>query len=173
MSRARSSISSQYGVDKHAYPDVMGIIAQLQKDGQVLEADHFTLLAYVADDCRGYSKDADDLCWLTIYGNNGEAVEYRAVDHTDGAVYAVEQQATFATTISGTLTEPVVLTLTEKLYDDPSAIDGVAPAVIAKSPVEGYYSLSGVLVARYAASLKQGIYVVKYTDGTFRKISIR
>lgn len=173
MSRARSSISSQYGVDKHAYPDVMGIIAQLQKDGQVLEADRFTLLAYVADDCRGYSKDADDLCWLTVYGNNGEAVEYRAVDHTDGAVYAVEQQATFATTISGTLTEPVVLTLTEKLYDDPSAIDGITPIATATSPVEGYYSLSGVLVARYAASLKQGIYVVKYADGTFRKISIR
>jgi len=41
------------------------------------------------------------------------------------------------------------------------------------SPIQGYYNLSGTLVSRHAASLSEGIYIVRYSNGRCRKIVIK
>ena len=174
MSRKTSSPEAiLYGVDKHAYPEVMGIIAQLQKDGQTVDADRYTLLAIAADGlCRGFSKGSEELWWLTAYGQTDDAIGFAAIDHVDGFTYAIEHQTTIAPTVIGTFDDPLVLTLSDQPISEPSAI-GSQTQTASQTPIIGYYSLSGTFLTRWAASLGQGIYIVRHADGTCRKISIK
>ena len=167
--RALRTEAMNYGVDKHAYPSVMGIVATLEKDGLMMVPEQFTLLAYSGNECRGVAKWVDSLAFLTIYGQGNEPISYRAIDQNDGTVYAVEQHTTFAQTIVGTTLQPVVLTLTEA-FNEPSAIDTHFSSLTPHFSITGYYTLSGTLVARKASQLPTGIYVVRYSDGSCRKV---
>ena len=193
--RAPTTLAQRYGVDKHAHPNVMGLIAQLQTaDGQPLDADRFTLLAYSADECRGFSKTADNLLWLTAYGQGGEPLVYRAIDRIDGTVYTLNverltlndnsnnaqptfnvQRSTFnvfAPGISGTVEQPVVLSLADEVLVEPTHIGDMAFSAKGAATAMGYYSLSGIFMGRYAAKLAPGIYMVKYSNGNYRKLKI-
>ncbi|MBO4812264.1 MAG: lamin tail domain-containing protein [Prevotella sp.] len=194
MSRqlAPSALAQRYGVDKHAHPNVMGLIAQLQtEDGQPLDADRFTLLAYSADECRGFSKTADGLLWLTTYGQGGEDIVYRAVDRLDDTVYALNvttndnsnnaqptfnvQRSTFnvfTPGINGTVEQPVVLSLAGEVLVEPTNIGEIALNAKGSATAVGYYSLSGVFLGCHAAKLPAGIYMVKYDNGNYRKLKI-
>ena len=56
-------------------------------------------------------------------------------------------------------------TQTQGLGNEP-----MAPATISR--VVGYYSLSGVGLGHRAATLPAGVYMVRLSDGTYRKIHI-
>ena len=147
----------------------MGVIATIEKDGETMVPEQFTLLAYSGDECRGVAKWVDSLAFLTIYGQGSEPISYRAIDQTDGTVYAVEQQATFAQTVVGTTQKPVVLTLTDA-SNEPTAIDLATGNTTGHGHITGYYTLSGTLVTRRASQLPTGVYIVRYSDGSFRKV---
>jgi hypothetical protein len=167
--RALRTEAMSYGVDKHAYPSVMGVVATLEKEGLTMAPEQFTLLAYSGNECRGVAKWVDSLAFLTIYGQGSEPISYQAIDQNDGTVYAIEQQTTFAQTIVGSTLQPVVLTLTEAC-NEPSAIDTHPASNDQRLSITGYYTLSGTLVARKASQLPTGIYVVRYSDGSHRKM---
>ena len=166
--RALRTEAANYGVDKHAYPSVMGVVATIERDGVTMTPEQFTLLAYSGDECRGVAKWVDSLAFLTIYGQGSEPISYRAVDQTDGTVYGVQQQATFAQTIVGTTLQPIVLTLTDAL-DEMTSVD-LATTTTGHGHITGYYTMSGTLVALRASELPTGVYVVRYSDGTYRKM---
>ncbi|MBO7046237.1 MAG: hypothetical protein J6W38_07795 [Prevotella sp.] len=157
-------------VAKHAYPNVMGVIAELTKDGEKVEADRFTLYAYDADgECRGEGKRVNGLTYLTLYGKGGESLSYRAVDLLDGTVYTVRETTPFAEGITGSIGQPFLLTLGET-EGNATMMDGV-PVAPATSEIDGYYNLNGTRVAVRTA--RSGIYLVKYKDGSYRKVIVK
>jgi hypothetical protein len=157
-------------VSKHAYPNVMGVIAELLKDDEAVEADRFTLYAYDADgECRGEGKWVNGLAWMTLYGKGGEALSYRAVDLLDGTVYTVRETMSFAEGITGSTGQPFMLTLGET-EGNATMIDGV-PVAPATSDIDGYYNLNGTRVSVRTA--RGGVYLVKYKDGSYRKVIVK
>ena len=153
-----------------AYPNVMGIIAEVQKDGEKVEADRFTLYAYDADgECRGEGKWVNGLAYMTLYGKGGETLSYRAVDLMDGTVYAVQETMPFAEGITGSVCQPFLLTL-GKVEGNATMIEGM-PVAPASSEIDGYYNLNGSRVSFRTAC--RGIYLVKYKDGSFQKVIVK
>ena len=169
LARAKGRVASLYGIDKHAWPNVMGVIATLLVDGQPVEPGRFTLLAYDGDECRGAGKWVDGQVYMTVYGQGGEPLQYFARDEQDGTLYAVDAQPLFVMGIDGTPQAPLQLSIAT---DKPSAIATRTSAGDA-TPVEGYYSLSGVRLATRAAALHAGIYIEKHHDGACRKVYIK
>jgi hypothetical protein len=168
---ARTRTSSLFRpVSKHAYPNVMGVIAELLKNGEKVEADCYMLYAYdAAGECRGEGKWVNGLAYMTLYGKGGESLSYRAVDLMDGTVYTIRETTSFVEDIIGSASQPFVLTL-GKTEGNATMIDGV-PTAPATSEIDGYYNLNGSRVSFRTAS--RGIYLVKYKDGSFKKIIVK
>lgn len=161
-----SAVERQYGFSRYAYPNVMGVVAQLQKDGIPVEEGRYTLLAYCGDECRGAGKWVDACLFTTIYGEGGEALHFLAADIYDGTVYEVAGGLNFNAGTEGTPDSPVVLQIGSEIMGEP---DYAQSALRSGASVEGYYSLSGVRMASKRGALPEGIYIVRYSDGTSRK----
>ena len=167
---SRGKTAIDYGVDKHAHPNVMGIIGALERDGQPVEPGRFTLLAYSADECRGASQWVDGQVFLTAYGEGGEALHYYAKDEQDGAVYNVSAGAdnsVFAAGVFGTVQSPRVFSIGN------SEAVSIDFATTASDTVEGYYNLGGMRMGNRAAALPSGVYIVKMGNGSHRKIYVK
>ena len=162
-----------YGIDKYAHPNVMGVIASLEMDGEQVDADRFTILAFSSNECRGIGKYVGDNIFLTIYGEGGETLNFKALDNSEGVAYSIHETMSFQAGVEGTMSAPLLLTIGEET-------DGVLPANHGKTAaenlartVEGYYSLSGVRCASRVGNLSSGMYLVKYSDGSCRKIHVK
>ncbi|MBP5715468.1 MAG: CotH kinase family protein [Prevotella sp.] len=167
--RTRSAFSFR-PVSKYAYPNVMGVITEVQKDGEKVAADRFTLYAYDADgECRGEGNWVNGLAWMTLYGKGGETLSYRAVDLMDGNVYSIRETTSFVEGITGRVNQPIVLTLGE-VEGNVALIESV-PVDPASSEIDGYYNLNGTRVSFRTAG--RGIYLVKYKDGSYRKVIVK
>ena len=155
---------------KYDYPNVMGVIAELLLDGDPVGDERFSLLAYSDNQLRGAATWVGSHAFVTLYGNGGEPISYRAVDNVDGMVYAVSETDSFTPSIEGSLMQPRLLTIGEPTGQDVTSLSS-SVLQLSSSPV-GYYSLSGVLIANRAASLPSGTYIVRYADGSHRKVQI-
>ncbi len=165
----RSPLTSQFSLLKTAYPNQMGLIAQLSVDGQyVNDPDRFVLQAYAGDECRGQAQWLDDLLWLSVYGDGGEAVTFKVVDQYDGSVYEAEERTSFVADLLGSIDEPFQLSLTTYLLPT-----SVTDAQHTASSVLRYFDLQGRPVGSRAVSLPSGVYVAKMSDGSYRKIHIQ
>ena len=170
--RPRLQPTQRHGIDKHAYPQVMGLVAQLHTEGAPILTDQLLLLAYADDECRG-AANIDSLTFLTLYGDGGERIRYRALDTADGTLYAIVESDTFTPGVTGLPTQPRQLTLGERL-DTVTTIGDITVAT-PSSDVRptAYYSLGGTLVGHSSTSLRPGIYIVGYNDGHHGKVIIR
>ena len=165
---ARGKAAVNYGIDKYAYPNVMGIIGTLQWQDQPVEPGRFTLLAYSGNECRGAATWVGDLLFLTTYGEGGEPLQFFAEDEADGAVYNVNvSEPLFTSGIFGTIQSPRLFSIsgTESV--------NVSTALMANTGIEGYYNLGGIRVGNRAAALPKGVYIVKMADGSHRKIYVK
>lgn len=169
----RSPAAQHYGIDKHAYPNVMGIIAQLVSPTISDLSSQFTLLAYSVDgECRGVGQWIGEQAFLTVYGQGGEELVYRLVDNIDGTVYSICETDQFASGVLGSMSQPRLLTIGDPTGET-SQLGDMAAASRTLSPIVGYYTLSGIQVIRHADALTPGTYVVRYADGTHRKMQIQ
>ena len=167
----RSPQEQRYGVDSHAWPNVMGIIAQLQLDGTLVAPDRLTLLAYADKECRGVAQWIDSLAWLTVYGDGGEPLYFRAIDPIDGSVYQAVETELFTSGMTGTPQQPRLFTLVP--YTEGPTDGTLAIPIHDRPAIEGIYTLSGVYVGRHTATLPPGLYILRHPDGTTRKLGIK
>ncbi len=162
--------ASIYGTDKYAYPNVMGVIGTLtQSDGTPADPDRFTLLAYAGGECRGVGKWLGDQLYLTTYGEGTETLQYVALDENTGTAYPVQETLTFTADVQGTPAAPIAFHIGTA---DPTDIADLTSGISPHTTVVGYYSLSGQSIS-ISAPQTPGVYVVKYADGSFRKVYIK
>lgn len=162
--------SNRFGVDKYAYPNLMGLVGILLQDDETLaNPDRYTILAYADGECRGVGVWMDSLIYLTSYGHGGETLQFIAYDEMDGTAYPVTEVLNFQTDVKGSSLHPMAFHIgTGETTDITHAITNNAPHIT----VDGYYNLNGTLVGHHGTSLAPGIYIVRYKDGSFRKIYI-
>jgi hypothetical protein len=153
-------------VSHNAYPNVMGVIAEIWQNDEKTESGRYALFAYDADgECRGEGKWINGLAWLTLYGKGGEPLSYRAVDQFDGTVYSIRETTSFAEGMTGSVGQPCIFTIGEK-NGEATAIEGVPD--IQSSDIVGYYHLDGTRAS--VTTARRGIYLVKYNNGSYKKI---
>ena len=128
-------------------------------------------MAYCDGECRGIGKCSDGIIYLTVYGQGGEPLQFIAYDEMDGTMYPVVERHDFIADIMGTEQTPCLFHLGEGETTDLAELTtDNAPHIT----VEGYYNLSGLRMgSRGTAALLPGLYVVKYADGSFRKVYVK
>lgn len=165
----RAQPRSPWTANASAHPNVMSVVAQVRhgnadhsSDLDDDEAQTYSVGAFSADgECRGVGKYIEGTLFITIHGEGGEDITFRAADANTGIVYDVAETLTFTSDLLGTRLAPLFLTLS-------SATD---IASLRNSPAVMHaecYTLDGVRVANSTNSLTKGVYVVKYSlrDGT-------
>lgn len=162
---ASTTNEDKWGYDSHAYPNVMGVIAKIELNGEAINTDEFNIVAYADDECRGASISADDLLYLTIYGDGGENISFKAID-ADGEMYAIKEMVEFESNVMGKTANPFILSI---MKDATSIAETTSQTTV----TIGYYNLSGQYVGCQKDSLRPGIYLARLSNGKYNKIFIK
>ena len=103
--------ATPWTADKHKYPNVMSIIAELYTGHEV--ADGFAVGAFCGTECRGVGKYVDGRLMMTVYGNGGETIDFVAMSDGSEETFTVVETVTFAETLLGSVNQPYPLHLGE------------------------------------------------------------
>lgn len=177
-SARRAAEQSVWSYDGSCFADNMSVICQPTTE---LEADRYTIGAFVGDECRGEGRMINGRFFVTVHGEMGEKVSFRLYDALTGEYFVLDDAVDFASTV-GTYQRPMALntpTLTgiDSVTGDQGVavyLDGgrVVVAGVAAESVE-VYNASGMRVA--AEGLGTGVYVVrvKTASGTITRTLFR
>lgn len=177
-SARRAAEQSVWSYDGSRFADNMSVICQPTTE---LEADRYTIGAFVGDECRGEGRMINGRFFVTVHGEMGEKVSFRLYDALTGEYFVLDNAVDFASTV-GTYQRPMALntpTLTgiDSVTGDQGVavyLDGgrVVVAGVAAESVE-VYNASGMRVA--AEGLGTGVYVVrvKTASGTITRTLFR
>lgn len=153
--------------DRHAYPNVMAIIGQIEGEASTSNG-QFKIAAYADGECRGISEQIDGKHYLTVYGQDSEALTFKAYDET-GSSLDIEQTIAFGTDIVGTRTHPYTFTL--KMAMPTEVMTPSAEANLSR--LTGIYNLNGQFVGTDSTQLRRGIYIQRSTNGQYHKIFVQ
>ena len=153
--------------DRHAYPNVMAIIGRLE--GDTLAADGLlTIAAYADGECRGISQRIDGKLYLTVYGQGGETLSFKAYDEA-GNTFGIEQTMAFSADILGSRTRPYMFTLATAM---PTEI--AAPASEERlAQLTGIYNINGQFVGTDSRLLRRGVYILRSAGGQYHKMFVK
>ena len=177
-SARRAAEQSVWSYDGSRFADNMSVICQPTTE---LEADRYTIGAFVGDECRGEGRMINGRFFVTVHGEMGEKVSFRLYDALTGEYFVLDDAVDFASAV-GTYQRPMALntpTLTgiDSVTGDQGVavyLDGgrVVVAGVAAESVE-VYNASGMRVA--AEGLGTGVYVVrvKTASGTITRTLFR
>ena len=170
-SRKANVQSSTFNVqspDKHRYPAVMGVMAQLcHHYGLPMEQSEWVLAAFCGDECRGLSQcimpDAPtsslnaQILMMNVYGQPGDLITFRAINVESGGMIEVEccdgswqEHLVFHSDIVGSLQQPCQLTMGVT-----TALNGIDTA-----GQQHVYDLQGRRLNSWQSAVKKGIYIV-------------
>ena len=156
------------GIDRYAYPNVMGIIATLQLQDSTYDATQLKVLAYADEICRGSGEWVDGQLFLTLYGQGGEELTFKATNEA-GDSLDISESFAFNADVMGTRDNPVVLHVTGKI-DTGIALTEKANQ---ESWAVGYYNLYGMFMGSHPKTLQPGIYIIHQANGSTRKVFIK
>ena len=104
---------AKWQYDKRKYADNMGVISRLySSSGQELSAGQFLIGAFVGEECRGMSSEADGYQFVTVHGEQtNEKVTFRAYNTLTGEEFDIKETIRFGANVVGNLTNPFILHL--------------------------------------------------------------
>lgn len=175
-----------WAVDKHAYPNVMCLVADVFIDGMKADAGEFSVGAFCGSECRGIGSYVDGRLMMNIYGKGGETITFMAVDNATEQAYTICESEPFAETLLGSLRLPYRLNIGEmatginavetgykvwpavtndyvhatasgETIDRVTVIDMSGHTVVAEKNVASGYAIS-------VAHLPEGVYIVTIKD---------
>lgn len=98
-------------VDKHAYPDVMCVTADLYDKDVRTTAGKYLVGAFVDGECRGIGCYVDNTIFLSVYGDKNVEVKFKAMNMQSSEVFDITEKITFKADVVGTLSAPYSLHL--------------------------------------------------------------
>lgn len=107
------SSNGKWSADETAYADNMTIIAKLY-DGETPTFDAaYTVAAFCGDECRGVSGYVGDKIFLTVHGNPGDKITFKAEENATGEEYDIKENLSFDEMPVGKISQPYKMTLGE------------------------------------------------------------
>ena len=111
----RRKSSDQYSevwqTDKRKYPNVMGTVIRLCKNGEAVNADEWLVGAFCGDECRGVAEPVSDVLMMNVYGRGNEQIVFRVIHRESGELVGVSGQEAFRTDLLGTMQQPYELNI--------------------------------------------------------------
>lgn len=144
--------SAPWTVDKHRYPNLMPVIAQIRYCDEVVSDSTWFVGAFAGDECRGVGTYEDNMLMLSVYGDPSANITFRAVNVESGRTYDFVETLPFGADIVGSVNEPFVLRIGDS--------SGITSAM-SENSVNGIFNLQGMRV-RDAHS--PGLYIINTTD---------
>ena len=116
-----SKTATYWAVDKHTYPNILCLVANVYSDGTLVDEDAYTIGAFSGTECRGVGTYVDGKLMMNIYGDEGETITFVAMDNETETCYNIIESEVFVETVKGSLTSPCSL----NIGDDLSGITNV------------------------------------------------
>ena len=154
----RASAQNIWNYDASRFANNMTIIARSDEE---LDADRYSIGAFVAGECRGEGKIIDGRIFITVHGENGEKVNFKLHDNLTGEYRDLAERVDFAD-MRGTFKSPMHL--------DTDGSAGIQD-VISDSEIDQeaeIYTISGQRVN--SQNLAKGIYIVRTKTSTRKLI---
>lgn len=138
------------------YPDVMGIVASITRDGLATGDNEYSIGAFDENGtCRGIGQYIDGKLFISVFGNGNEQINFRATEASTGIIYEVDEQLTFTSDVIGSRKTPKILHI-----GLPTDVASMKQGTAVVSTV--YYNLSGTIAGTSKSQLAKGVYVVRY-----------
>lgn len=145
--------SIPWSVDKHRYPNLMPVIAQVcYSNGDAADSTYY-VGAFVGEECRGVGKYSDGIMYLSVYGDKAAEMNFKAWNVETGSVYGFAETLKFTPDVVGTYSSPYRL----MLGFESTGIDSIN----ANNGIDGIYNVQGI---KLNSMPKSGIYIIKSTD---------
>ena len=168
--------------DARQYVGNMPVVAMITG---ILDANRYSLGAFVGDECRGYGVpdiDCDNRWFVSVTGNPGDIVRFRLYDNLTGRYVDLDESVPFGTgigslrlpfTINGTpagIQTESVESLALAYHNEAIIVNGnTAPVTINVRNMSGRVVLSSTSAVTRTDCLPSGVYVVTVSDGSTRK----
>ena len=155
----RAPAQNIWNYDASRFADNMTIIARSDEE---LDADRYSIGAFVAGECRGEGKIIDGRIFITVHGENGEKVNFKLHDNLTGEYRDLAERVDFAD-MRGTFKSPMH-------FDTDGSAQGIQD-VISDSEIDPeaeIYTISGQRVN--SQNLAKGIYIVRTKTATRKLI---
>lgn len=138
-------------VDKHRYPNVMGVIAQLWHSNMMANSNDWLLAAFCGEECRGVAQTVNGVLMMNVYGQGGEQIVFRALNLQTGEVLHATEQEAFCPEVLGSMSAPYSLHIGEAtgICNNNISVDGSD---------NSFYDLQGRKID--GAQMQRGIYIV-------------
>lgn len=106
----RKTQSTPWAVDRHKYPSVMPVIADVIKaDGSIAEAGEYAVAAFCGTECRGIGIYADGYLMMSVYGNAGDKINFHILPAGADDVIVLADELTLTETPQGSIDQPLRL----------------------------------------------------------------
>ncbi len=109
--KASDQYSEVWQTDKRKYPNVMGTVIRLCKNGEAVNADEWLVGAFCGDECRGVAEPVSDVLMMNVYGRGNEQIVFRVIHRESGELVGVSGQEAFRTDLLGTMQQPYELNI--------------------------------------------------------------
>ena len=117
--------SMTWNVNINEFPFNMTVLATVKLQDKELRSNDYEIGAFQGDVCRGTTRlmyvESKDcyLAYLTVYGNNGDNLQFRLLDHTNGDVYAASEHINYSdNAVVGQLNSPYPIVFRNLLSDE-------------------------------------------------------
>ena len=145
--------SIPWSVDKHRYPNLMPMIAQVcYSTGDAADSTYY-VGAFVGNECRGVGKYSDGIMYLSVYGDKSADMNFKAWNVETESVYDFAETLKFTPDVVGTYSSPYKL----MLDFESTGINHIN----ANNGVDGIYSIQGI---KLNSIPNRGIYIIKSKD---------
>ena len=109
--RRAASEQNPWTCDKHKYPNVMPVIANLYLGNTAEDAADYHVAAFCGNECRGVGKAVNGYMMMSVYGEAGEAITFKAIAKDSELLLDVAESVNFTADAVGTLDAPYRMTI--------------------------------------------------------------
>ena len=151
---ARAAHRSVWSYDHSRFASNMTMVAEMP---QLNDAEHYSIGAFVGDECRGEGHFIEGLAYITVHANAGEQVLFRLHNELTSEFYDIDQTVSTQTRL-GSVKAPVQLTSN-------AVVTGINSVHSSEFTVHSY-DLGGRVVKANA----KGMTILRQSDGSVRKV---
>ena len=109
MYRSSAVEETPWNADKHKYPNIMCMIAELFVDETIIDMENCIIGAFCGDECRGIGRYVNGRMMMNVYGEKNEDITFLVMDNDSERIFDVVENVPFTETLLGTVNQPYPL----------------------------------------------------------------
>ncbi|MDO5526337.1 MAG: T9SS type A sorting domain-containing protein [Prevotella sp.] len=108
---ATTNHSNPWQYNEKGFADNKTIIAQILDNGIMVSEDDYLIGAFCGDECRGIGEYVEGSLFITVHGQQGDNISFKAIDNISGEIRDAKESITFDENPLGSISIPYSLNL--------------------------------------------------------------